>query len=213
MKLRILTIMGLATSMFFVSCKGGSEGESTATDSAMVDTAAMAYAADIEASVVNWAGNTKALSKVGMAYGHSGTLKLNSGTIEIKDGKIAGGSFEINMKSLTATDSAYSGDGTPEKLVGHLSNSDFFAIDTFPTATFVITGVEEGKVTGNLTIKGKTNPETIEVSDLVVTDTEVTVTGKFVIDRQKYGVAWAHFLKDTVLSDELPLSITLVAKK
>jgi polyisoprenoid-binding protein YceI len=117
------------------------------------------------------------------------------------------------MKSLTATDSAYSPEHPAKDLIGHLSSADFFAVDTFPTASFVITGVEEGKVMGNLTIKGKSNPETIEISNLVVTDTEVTVTGKFVIDRQKYGVSWKHGAKETILSDELPLSVTIVAKK
>lgn len=213
MKFNTLTIVGLAASMFFVSCSKGTEGETATTDSLAVDSTALSYNVDTTSSIINWAGNTAALSKLGMAYGHTGTLNINSGSLEVAAGKIAGGSFEINMKSLTPTDSGYTKENTKEKLVGHLVTADFFAVDSFPTAKFVITGVQEGKVTGDLTIKGKTNSETIEFSDLVVTDSEVKVTGKLVIDRQKYGVAWKHYLKDTVLSDELPLTITLVAKK
>jgi len=40
----------------------------------------------------------------------------------------------------------------------------------------------------------------------------MTANGTLVFDRQKYDVAWEHFLEDTVLSDDITLEITLVAK-
>lgn len=209
--MKTLTVLGLASSLFFVSCSDAEKQETTNQDSTQVDTNAVAYAADLQASIVNWAGNTAGAT----IYGHFGTLKLTEGSLEIAGDKIAGGSFTIDMNSLTATDSAYkfTADNSPAALKGHLAAEEFFNIAAFPTATFKITSVEAGKVTGDMTIKGKTNVETIEFSDLVITDSEVKVTGKLVIDRQKYGVSWKHFLKDTVLSDEVPLTITLVAKK
>ncbi len=51
-----------------------------------------------------------------------------------------------------------------QKLNGHLKNGDFFEVEKYPTATFKITSVKKNNdkvynslVTGNLTVKGKTN--------------------------------------------------------
>jgi polyisoprenoid-binding protein YceI len=66
---------------------------------------------------------------------------------------------------------------------------------------------------GDLTIRGTTNTE--QVTDIVITenaDGTVTATGKLTFDRQKYGVAWKHFLKDAILADNIDLEISLNGK-
>ena len=94
-----------------------------------------------------------------------------------------------------------------------MSTKDFFQTDSFPTATFVITKVEGKTVKGNLTVKGKTNEETLNVESFENKDGVVTAAGKLVFNRQKYGVAWVHFMKDMILSDDIQLTIALTAKK
>jgi polyisoprenoid-binding protein YceI len=54
-----------------------------------------------------------------------------------------------------------------EQRDGHLRTGDFFEVDTYPTLTFVSTGVSRPgtdvwSITGDLTIKGVTRPVTIE---------------------------------------------------
>lgn len=55
-----------------------------------------------------------------------------------------------------------------EKLDEHLKSKDFFDVAQFPTATFVsnnvtLTGKEDAKVTGDLTLHGVTKPVTLQV--------------------------------------------------
>ena len=124
--------------------------------------------------------------------------------------KIVGGSFVVDMSSITPLDENYAPDGsaqgTREMLVGHLSSGDFFAIEENPTASFEITGAnEDGSVNGNLTIRGNTNTET--VTDVKIADG--TVSGTLVFDRKKYDVAWDSPMKDAVLSNDIELNIEL----
>ena len=53
---------------------------------------------------------------------HDGTIKMISGSIEMEDQKIVGGSFEVDMTSIICTD--LSGE-YKTKLEKHLKSSDF----------------------------------------------------------------------------------------
>ena len=73
----------------------------------------------------------------------------------------------------------------PTTLIGHLKSDDFFGVENFSEATLTFTTVEaKGNgvyaVTGDFTIKGKTNPASF---DLTVNDNGATA--KVVIDRYK----------------------------
>ncbi|HRF79635.1 MAG TPA: YceI family protein, partial [Flavobacteriales bacterium] len=124
---------------------------------------------------------------------HHGTINMTEGSFSVKGGAVSGGKFVVDMKSIAPLDSAYAADnakqGTRGMLVGHLSSADFFAVDSFPTATFEITSVEGATATGKLTLRGKTSDE--KVTDIVVTEENgvAKATGKLSFDRQKYGVA------------------------
>ena len=93
-------------------------------------------------------------------------------------------------------------------LIGHLSSADFFDVANHSTASFKITSVEGTSATGELTVRGVTNTET--VTDIVITEGDGTVmaTGKLAFDRQKYGVAWKA-MKDMVLNDTIELTVEL----
>ncbi|MBX2974138.1 MAG: YceI family protein, partial [Flavobacteriales bacterium] len=95
-------------------------------------------------------------------------------------------------------------------LVQHLSTPDFFDVANHPAAKLNITGGSGNTATADLTIRGTTNAETI--TDIVITenaDGTVKASGKLTFDRQKYGVAWKHFLKDAVLADNIELTVEL----
>jgi polyisoprenoid-binding protein YceI len=146
------------------------------------------------------------------SHKHFGTLKVSEGSFVLKGTQLVSGMFTADMKSISPTDSGYNKEHPKEYLVQHLSGPDFFAVDSFPTASFVVKSVEGSTATGELTLRGKTNEE--KVTDITVDTTAgaVTAKGKLVFDRQKYGVAFKA-AKDMILSDEIKLEVTLVGNK
>lgn len=210
MKLKTLSLALMsAAALSFMSC---SSEESASTEETTTEATPLAdgtVSIDTSASAVMWKG-----VMVGM-YDHSGTVKLNSGNVIVADGKITGGTFEVNLNTINPTDENYKPeeDRTPEKLVGHLSSDDFFNVAQYPTATFEITGSEGTTVMGNLTVRGKTNPEKVENVVISEENGMVKMTGDLTFDRKKYDVAFTHPMKEMVLSDDVNLNISLVAPK
>lgn len=203
---RLLLTITAAGILFLASCGDGhdhsNEAEATSEETAAVE--AVTKSVDAAASSVNWVGKMIGIKA------HNGTINLQEGSLTMEGDKIVGGSFVVDMSTITPLDDNYAPDGsaqgTREMLVGHLSSGDFFAIEENPTASFEITGTnEDGSVTGNLTIRGNTNTET--VTDVKIADG--TVSGTLVFDRKKYDVAWDSPMKDAVLSNDIELNIEL----
>ena len=209
-------IIAASTALLLVAC-GPSEAEKKAAqEKATADSLAAAaaaehtYAVDVANSTVQWTGNVTG-SKV---YSHNGTIAFKNGSFTTQGGMLKSGSFQVDMGTIVPTDENYapegSEQGTKAHLIGHLSTPDFFDAANHPTATLTITGASGNTANADLTIRGKTNAETIK--DIVITenaDVTVKATGKLTFDRQKYDVAWAHFIKDAFLSDDIELEITL----
>lgn len=154
-------------------------------------------------STVTWKGY-----KVGGS--HTGTIGLESGALEFDGEKLVGGEFVVDMTSINTTDleGDYKG-----QLDGHLKSDDFFGTANHPTAKLVFTKVKStGKnsydVTGDLTIKGTTEPVTFEVS---VYGDKATATLK--VDRTKYDVKYGSGIigtaKDKLIYDEFDLVVDL----
>ena len=206
MKSTILSMALLAASISFIACdsKESSSSETTEETAGLPDGT---LTVDTTASEVMWKG-----SMVGM-YDHSGDVKLESGNVTVADGKITGGKFVIDLTSITPTDSNYKEDKTPEKLVGHLSSEDFFHVEQYPTAPFDITGSEGNTVMGNLTVRGKTNPEKVENVVITEENGQMHLKGDIKFDRTKYDVAFKHPMKDMVISNDIEMNVTLVANK
>ena len=212
MRSPVLPVIAFAA-VAFVAC-GPSEAEiKAAKEKQMQDSLAQVaamektYAVDVAGSQVTWTGTMLGVKS------HHGTVKLTEGKFSVKGGMLGGGTFSVDMKSITPLDSNYAADdakqGTRSMLVGHLSSADFFAVDSFPTATFEITSVDGNTAVGNLTVRGKTNEE--KVTDIAVTEENGTAkaTGKLSFDRQKYGVAWKAPMNDVVLNNAIELSVEL----
>jgi len=157
-----------------------------------------------------------------VAYGHNGTIDVTKGEFTVAKGMISGGSFEIDMNTIANTDIEAAEDNA--KLVGHLKAADFFDAGQFPTAMFKITSVAPGegthKITGDLTLKGKTNPVTF---DATVTEDGGTITTKaaFEIDRSKWGIefnsksfsAFENLAAENIINDEIGIQFELKAAK
>jgi polyisoprenoid-binding protein YceI len=201
MKIKIVFTSAILAAFMF-SCGTDKKSDAVAVDSLGTEAS---YTADTAASTIIWEGNM-----VGV-YKHSGTLNLTEGSFTVKGLQVTGGSFTATLKSINPTDSNYSAEHPKSGLVGHLSSAEFFAVDSFPTTTFVIKSVSGNTATGDLTLRGKTNEETV-TNITVDTVGGIKASGKLVFDRQKYNVAYKA-AGDKVLSNDITLDITLVAKK
>lgn len=160
--------------------------------------------------VVNWTG-------YGVGKSHNGDINIKSGMVEMKGPRLVSGNFILDMTSLKTSDSS--------KLQAHLRSADFFDVEKFGEAQFKITKVEEIKNSGNgpnhkifgeLTIKGKTNPEeflaTITKSGagfVAAAETEIK-------DRTKYDIVYnsgkfkaASLLGDKLINDNIKVRMEL----
>ena len=159
-------------------------------------------------STVEWYG-----SKIG--GDHDGFIQLKSGSFKLKNDKIVDGNFVIDMTTITNTD--IEDEEYNAKLVGHLKSDDFFGVEKFPTANFVVTSSTEFKggkatITGDLTIKGKTESMSF---DVVRNGNDYST--KIDVDRSKFDVRYGSDsffdnLGDKVIADIFTLDIKLVVK-
>lgn len=158
---------------------------------------------------------------------HTGTISIEDGAVFMENGKVTGGKFLIDMNSIVVTD-LEAGDGK-ENLENHLKGTvegkegDFFNVKKYPSSKFYITNVKHNEngmteITGDLTIKDKTNPVTMMVN---IEETDNTITLKseeFSIDRTKWGVNYGSKsifdnLGDKFISDDMKIKVTIMAAK
>ena len=158
-----------------------------------------------EKSSIEWLGK-----KVGGQ--HEGTIQIKSGYLELNDDKIVAGNFMIDMASITCTD--LKDESYNQKLVGHLKSDDFFGVETYPTAKFVVTkssAFNNGTATlsGDLTIKGKKESISFDVLK-----SGNAYSAKIDIDRSKFDVRYGSNsffdnLGDKAIEDNFTLNIKL----
>lgn len=171
------------------------------------------YKIDIEKSSIEW------LAKK-VTGQHVGTIKLSSGQLEANGNALKSGSFLIDMNTIVCTDlqGEYNG-----KLIGHLRSEDFFSVEKNPVSKFDITkitaaGADRVNITGNLTIKGITQPITFPVSVKKQDNAIVAVAKNVKVDRTKYDIRYGSksffaSIGDKAIDNEFELSINLVATK
>ena len=171
------------------------------------------YKADLTNSKITWIGKK-------ITGEHNGTVALASGDFVVDKDLLSKAKFEIDMKSIKnidLTDESYR-----TKLEGHLKSDDFFGVDKFPKATFVIDkGIKLQKgittIKGKLTIKGVT--QTIEFKSVISNTPEgYKVWANITVDRTKFGLKYGSGsffdnLGDKTIYDEFYLSLNLMMKK
>lgn len=153
----------------------------------------------------------------GVGKSHTGDLTLKSGSIELKGEQLVGGTFVIDTSTLKTADSP--------KLQGHLQSPDFFDIQKFPEATFKITKVELAqtgathKITGDLTIKGKTHSETFLANIKKEGTTWSAKAEAEIKDRTQYDIVYnsakfktASALGDKLIEDKIKVELNLTTK-
>lgn len=205
-----LLLFGVAT--FFVACSSGNQNTVEATDAgneANATESSVTYVLDTDATTLEWRG-----SKVTGDH-HVGVISISEGSLDLEGDSIVSGKFVVDMTSIDETNS--SSEKMEAKLVGHLKSADFFLVDSFPTAVFVVTGFSGDQVTGNLTLKGITKEISIPVS-MVEENDKITVNSTFAIDRSQWNVQYRsrsffEGLGDKMINDDIEFTLNLVAAK
>ncbi|QFZ55792.1 YceI family protein [Oceanihabitans sp. IOP_32] len=210
----LFTVTALMVSLNSCKDKAKEANTSEAEAVAVTEAESQKYIADVAASTIEWKGFKPTGS-------HNGTILIENGVLNLKDGKLNSGTFLIKMNSIKVLDIPEEDEGNA-KLVGHLKNADFFDVENHPTAAFEITGVTEteGKMmlSGNLTLKETKNNVTFPVT-ITNTDDTVTLTSEtFTIDRSKWNVKYGSKsffdnLGDKFINDDIEIKINVTANK
>ncbi len=184
---------------------------------------AVEYSVDAAASKIEWSSEKKLIE-----WKHNGTVAIKSGVLykstDAEKGDMVTGRIIVDMTTLTNLDKG----GPNETLVKHLKSADFFDVETYPEAMLDFTAsvdpaatAESGapwQATGTMTIHGKSNPVEFVVNAEESADGLVVGTTSLVIDRSKYDVKFGsesffQGLGDNIIRDDIPLTITLTARK
>lgn len=161
---------------------------------------------DVTKSTIHWTGKK-------ITGEHEGSIKFKNGTIIFKNKKLTGGSFTVDMTTLSNDDQT----GTSkQKLEGHLKSEDFFSTAAYTTSTLVFKSIaSKGNntylVNGDLTIKGITNSIQFDLVIVEKKKAKATLT----INRTKYDIKYgsgSYFddLGDKTIYDDFELNVVLV---
>jgi len=169
---------------------------------------------DIEKSSITWLG-TKVVGQ------HDGNLKLSKGSVTLKDDRLAGGEFLLDMSTIKNQD--IEDPGKRRKIEGHLKSDDFFNVDGFPLGSFKITSVSHNDkvsmITGLLTIKGIskeiTFPTNIKKENGVyVADAKVSIDRTLWDIRYNSGKFFDPTnLGDKLINDEIGIGLKIVTQQ
>ncbi len=162
---------------------------------------AVSYAVDTKNSKVEWSGSKKS------GY-HTGYFMLKDGNINVSEGKIVGGNFNIDVAGIKLTD------GAGEKFENHLKSADFFDATNFPDANFEISSVKytdanTAQIVGNLTLRGTKSEVKFDAKIRNVSETRVFAEAFFSLDRTIFGI---NYDKNKVATDVM-IIVRLYASK
>lgn len=166
---------------------------------------------DTSKSVLKWHG-----SSLFQINDHDGIVQFKKGYLKVENGKLWGGSFEVDMTTIVADD-----DGPNSGLANHLKNEDFFDVKKYPTAWLSIQKVrtvENGQyeIEANLSIKGIVKP-VLFYATLEEVNKRWHLVTKFIIDRSRWNIVYGRNggditdpMKNYSISDAIKFDVTIV---
>lgn len=122
---------------------------------------------------------------------HTGSFGTLSSALELDETGSMTGTVSVTVSSLT-TDN--------EKVTSHLKSKDFFDVAVYPTATFTLTEIVDGKASGSMTIRGITKAISFPVS---YSDATNTYSAKFTLNMKDFGI------NQTFANEVVELSVTV----
>jgi polyisoprenoid-binding protein YceI len=159
------------------------------------------------ASKIAWTG----YGEIGN-YSLSGDLKLKSGIYLVNNDTIKNAEFVFDMTTINSGE---------KNLVDHLKGEDFFDVNKYPTAEFVLTQpilLKNKKLFafGILTIKGISQNISFPLSFLLQNN-KVNIAGKLSFDRTTFNIKYnskSFFsnLGDQAIKNNIDLSFSMIAE-
>ena len=163
-------------------------------------------------------------SRVGFSARHAMVTKVRGSFNEV-DGQAYFDADDPGKSWVRVTIQARSIDTRNADRDNHLRSNDFFAMDTYPEITFASTAVERlggdtWRVTGDLTLKGVTNPVSVDFTYTgAATDpwgnTRVGFEGSTTVNRKDWGITWNAPLEagGLLVSEKVTLEFDVSAVK
>ncbi|MDB4161125.1 YceI family protein [Bacteroidia bacterium] len=205
-KIFLLTLIA----SLFMACSSptASTEAGEANEAATAEAFSTEYAVNAVESTVTWTGSKPTGDM------HMGTVAIKQGKLAMSEGSISAGSFVLDMTQMSVTDEGMD-EETKAKLLGHLTTTDFFEVEKFPTASFSVTSSTADSLMGNLTIKDITKSITVPYS-VEVGEANITANASFSIDRTQWGVKFnsGNFfenLGEYLIDDAVQFDVKLVA--
>lgn len=187
------TLVVLAMGAIFASCSDNgkkvkaNEAETVAT---VKNESTVEFKTVKEESYMDWRA-----SHLAGAQPRFGKISVKTADVLINNNKLSNAMITIDMTSFSV-DNFEGDEESTNKLTGHLQSDDFFKVGSYPTSTFELTNVEEGKgdynaiITGNLTILDATKSITFN-ANVLISENEVTIKSEdFAIDRTDWGLIY-----------------------
>ena len=203
------------------SCQDAPKADQVTSGDAVETTnaaSATTMSVDLTKSSVQWIGSKP------IGTHHNGTITITKGGLLADEGKIVGGYFIMDLKSIQPVDQ---NEEDNAKLKAHLMSPDFLDAEQFPEGDFEISTVEpltntddlENKdathmVTGNLTLKGI--KKSISFPAVIKqTDDKVTADAHFNLIRTDWNINFNNdaSIKEKFINKEINLKIHLEAQK
>ncbi|HKN43287.1 MAG TPA: YceI family protein [Propionibacteriaceae bacterium] len=181
----------------------------------------------IPATLSDLSGNyviDPAHTRIGFVARHAMVTKVRGGFNEF-EGSAVVDATDFTKSTGQLTIQAASIDTRNAQRDAHLRSNDFLAMEEYPQITFVATDLRQIgpttlELTGDLTIRGVTNPVTIPFEfEGAATDPfgnlRIGFEGSAVINRKDYGITWNAALETggVLVSDKITLEFEVSAIK
>lgn len=125
---------------------------------------------------------------------HTGSFETLTSALELDETGSMSGTVTVTVASLVSD---------TEKLTSHLKSKDFFDVAVYPTATFTLNGITDGKASGSMTIRGITKAISFPVS---YSDATTSYTAKFTLNMKDFGI------NQTFANEVIELGVTVPLK-
>ncbi len=180
-----------------------------------------------DTTIINLIENYSHITWTGYKIGgqHTGRIEVSSGDLIFVDNVFKGGSFEIDMNSISNSD--LEDEQSKKKLEEHLKSPDFFGVEKYPKGKFVIDKTipygpcgenqTKYKIVGNLTLKGISKPIKL-IAVFYEYDTSYSITARLDFDRSDFDIRYGSGtffddIGDKVIYDNVQLDFSLAANK
>jgi polyisoprenoid-binding protein YceI len=168
----------------------------------------------VTSSNVTWCGYIINKSET---FNKKGTVKMDNGVFNFKDGNFIDAEFSIDMNSLSIENEE--GDNKI-KWTNDLKSTNFFDVKNYPKVYFHISKIipktnndgYNSLIVGELTIKDKRKSISFP-ANVIFDRTSVRMeTSKITINRKDYNIFFNPGIKDFVIKDEMDIQVKLATK-